>query len=152
MSDLSAATYREMTIEDCSVVAELEQLLGATSWGQSLFEGEFGMDPNHRTWFVAEIDSEIIGFAGIAHVLGEANILNIGVTPAKQRSGLGRVLAQKLLDTSISKQCHKVMLEVETTNDKAIRLYESLGFSSLDVRSDYYGKGRDAQVMIQKSI
>ncbi len=141
---------REMVIEDCSAVAEIEQALGATKWGQGLFEGEFKMARDHRTWFVALSGSKIVGFAGVAHVLGEANILNIGVTSENQRFGIGRLLVERLLEVVHSKQCNKLLLEVETTNLGAINLYESFGFNTIDIRADYYGKGRDAQVMGRK--
>jgi ribosomal-protein-alanine N-acetyltransferase len=39
------------------------------------------------------------------------------------------------------------MLEVKTDNVEAISLYESLGYSKLNVRKDYFGTGLDALVM-----
>jgi ribosomal-protein-alanine N-acetyltransferase len=40
-----------------------------------------------------------------------------------------------------------MMLEVKTDNLHAIGLYESLGYSTLNIRKDYFGGGLDAQVM-----
>jgi ribosomal protein S18 acetylase RimI-like enzyme len=40
-----------------------------------------------------------------------------------------------------------MMLEVKSDNLEAIGLYESLGYSQLNVRKDYFGAGLDAQVM-----
>ena len=40
-----------------------------------------------------------------------------------------------------------MMLEVKTDNVEAISLYESLGYSKLNVRKDYFGTGLDALVM-----
>ena len=40
-----------------------------------------------------------------------------------------------------------LLLEVKTDNPDAIGLYESLGYSKLNVRKDYFGAGIDAQVM-----
>jgi ribosomal-protein-alanine N-acetyltransferase len=39
------------------------------------------------------------------------------------------------------------MLEVETSNEGAIALYQSLGYQKISVRMDYYGAGKDAHVM-----
>jgi ribosomal-protein-alanine N-acetyltransferase len=40
-----------------------------------------------------------------------------------------------------------MMLEVKTDNAAAIGLYESLGYSKLNIRKDYFGSGLDALVM-----
>jgi ribosomal-protein-alanine N-acetyltransferase len=40
-----------------------------------------------------------------------------------------------------------MMLEVKTDNAAAIGLYESLGYSKLNIRKDYFGTGLDALVM-----
>jgi len=40
-----------------------------------------------------------------------------------------------------------MMLEVKTDNVAAISLYESLGYSQLNVRKDYFGSSLDALVM-----
>jgi ribosomal-protein-alanine N-acetyltransferase len=40
-----------------------------------------------------------------------------------------------------------MMLEVKTDNAAAISLYESLGYSKLNIRKDYFGSGLDALVM-----
>ncbi len=147
MEDSNSPVIREMRLEDCEEVVALEQSLEATSWGLDLFRGEFGMDPSQRSWIVAEVGGVIAGFAGISHVVGEANILNIGVAKQHQRQGLGSVLVTRLLDIASSGGCEKLWLEVETTNLSAISLYEKFGFEPANIRNNYYGKGRDAQVM-----
>jgi ribosomal-protein-alanine N-acetyltransferase len=40
-----------------------------------------------------------------------------------------------------------MMLEVKVDNFQAIGLYESLGYSKLNIRKDYFGAGLDAVVM-----
>jgi ribosomal-protein-alanine N-acetyltransferase len=40
-----------------------------------------------------------------------------------------------------------MMLEVKVDNAEAIGLYESLGYSKLNTRKDYFGPGLDALVM-----
>ena len=40
-----------------------------------------------------------------------------------------------------------MMLEVKTDNVEAISLYETLGYTKLNVRKDYFGSGLDALVM-----
>jgi ribosomal-protein-alanine N-acetyltransferase len=40
-----------------------------------------------------------------------------------------------------------MMLEVGINNSSAIALYESLGYSIINTRKNYYGPGLDAHVM-----
>jgi ribosomal protein S18 acetylase RimI-like enzyme len=40
-----------------------------------------------------------------------------------------------------------MMLEVKVDNAEAIGLYQSLGYSQLNIRKDYFGAGLDALVM-----
>jgi ribosomal-protein-alanine N-acetyltransferase len=40
-----------------------------------------------------------------------------------------------------------MMLEVGVNNSSAISLYESLGYSIINTRKNYYGPGLDAHVM-----
>jgi ribosomal-protein-alanine N-acetyltransferase len=40
-----------------------------------------------------------------------------------------------------------MMLEVGVNNTSAIALYESLGYSIINTRKNYYGHGLDAHVM-----
>ena len=147
MGKSDSLLIRDMGFDDCDDVAQLEQTLGATSWGLALFRGEFEMDQSRRTWFVAEVGGTIVAFAGISHVLREANVLNIGVAKQYQSQGLGSTLVTRLLEVAISNECQQIWLEVETTNSNAILLYKKFGFDSINVRKDYYGKGRDLSLI-----
>jgi GNAT superfamily N-acetyltransferase len=52
------------------------------------------------------------------------------VNPEARRSGLGRALVQQALDRARERGCRRVELDTDEHNDRAIRLYESLGFSA----------------------
>jgi ribosomal-protein-alanine N-acetyltransferase len=40
-----------------------------------------------------------------------------------------------------------MMLEVDVNNNDAIELYLKNGYEKLNIRKDYYGYGKDAQIM-----
>jgi ribosomal-protein-alanine N-acetyltransferase len=48
---------------------------------------------------------------------------------------------------ALEREASAMMLEVEISNESAIKLYESLGYMKISVRMDYYGPGKDAHVM-----
>jgi ribosomal-protein-alanine N-acetyltransferase len=48
---------------------------------------------------------------------------------------------------SMMRVAPSMMLEVGVKNSSAIALYESLGYSIINTRKNYYGPGLDAHVM-----
>jgi ribosomal protein S18 acetylase RimI-like enzyme len=46
-----------------------------------------------------------------------------------------------------AKSATEVILEVDTKNESAIRLYEFAGYEKISTRANYYGLGVDALVM-----
>jgi len=57
-----------------------------------------------------------------------AGIFDIGVHPNSQRHGHGRKLTTSLIAWAKEQGAYTIYLQVEVGNDKAFRLYESLGF------------------------
>lgn len=72
-----------------------------------------------------------------------ADILHICVLPEWRRQGLARELIQ-----SLQKTYSTLHLEVETTNNRAVALYTSLGFKTQRERPHYYGANHHAFDML----
>ena len=77
----------------------------------------------------------------------EAEILTIGVVPAARRRGRGAALLLAALAGAQARAAATMFLEVAADNLPARGLYAALGFSPVGRRRDYYGPGRDAEVM-----
>jgi ribosomal-protein-alanine N-acetyltransferase len=77
----------------------------------------------------------------------EADILTVGVVPEHRGKGIAKALMALITDWAKAQASIAMMLEVKIDNPEAIGLYESLGYSKLNVRKDYFGAGLDAQVM-----
>ncbi|MEO7126624.1 MAG: ribosomal protein S18-alanine N-acetyltransferase [Nakamurella sp.] len=94
-----------------------------------------------------EQDSVILGYAGLAVGLDDADVQTIGVAPAAQSRGIGRALFNELLRAAGGQPVH---LEVRTDNAAAIALYESEGFQRIGLRRRYYQpSGADAYLMLR---
>jgi ribosomal-protein-alanine N-acetyltransferase len=90
----------------------------------------------------------IIGYAGVFAPGGaEADVLTVGVVPAHRGKGIARQLMAMITDWAQQQGSIAMMLEVKVDNQDAIGLYESLGYSKLNTRKDYFGSGLDAFVM-----
>ena len=141
-------TYREANAFDLPVFVSLDkELFPYSPWSASQYKEEFSSPTRH---FVVALDEEqmIVGYAGVFAAGGvEADILTVGVVPEHRGKGIAKALMALITDWAISEGSTAMMLEVKVDNLEAIGLYESLGYSRLNIRKDYFGAGLDAQVM-----
>ena len=141
-------TYREANAFDLSVFVSLDkELFPYSPWSASQYKEEFSSPTRHFVVAIDETES-IVGYAGVfAPGAVEADILTVGVVPAHRGKGIAKALMALITDWANAQRSTAMMLEVKTDNHEAIGLYESLGYSTLNIRKDYFGAGLDAQVM-----
>ncbi len=141
-------TYRVATAFDLPVFVSLDkELFPYSPWSASQYKEEFSSPTRH---FVVAVDDEqsIIGYAGVfAPGAAEADVLTVGVVPNHRGKGVARQLMELLTNWAHNQGSTAMMLEVKVDNAEAIGLYESLGYSKLNTRKDYFGPGLDALVM-----
>ena len=141
-------TYRQANAFDLAVFASLDkELFPYSPWSASQYKEEFSAPTRH---FVVALDDaqNIIGYAGVFAPGGaEADVLTVGVIPSQRGKGIARQLMALITDWAKQQGSIAMMLEVKVDNSEAIGLYESLGYSTLNTRKDYFGAGLDALVM-----
>ncbi len=143
-------TYRQPIALDIPVLATYEkELFPYSPWSTSQFKEEFAGIPSTRYMSVAEDGNTIVGYCGVfVPAPGiEADILTVAVLPAYRRQGIAREFMRQIEAYAIEHEASAMMLEVELSNESAIKLYESLGYMKISVRMDYYGPGKDAHGM-----
>ena len=140
--------YRIATAFDLPVFVSLDkELFPYSPWSSSQYKEEFSSPTRH---FVVALDDQqsIVGYAGVfAPGAAEADVLTVGVVPEHRGQGIAKALMALITDWAKAQRSTAMMLEVKTDNSAAIGLYESLGYTKLNVRKDYFGQGLDAQVM-----
>ena len=140
--------YRSANAFDLPVFVSLDkELFPYSPWSASQYKEEFSSPTRH---FVVALDEKqnIVGYAGVFAPGGiEADILTVGVVPLHRGKGIAKALIALISDWAKAQESTAMMLEVKTDNTEAIGLYQSLGYSKLNVRKDYFGAGLDAQVM-----
>lgn len=77
-------------------------------------------------------------------VADELQIVDVATDPGFVRQGLARRTLLALLARAKSEGSRVALLEVRTSNQIAIALYETLGFSEARRRVNYYSDGDDA--------
>ena len=87
-----------------------------------------------------------IGFA-IARVVGEeGEILSLGVTSQRRRSGVGTKLVKAVLGRAATMGARQIFLEVAEDNEAGRALYGALGFKVVGRRLGYCRRGASAPV------
>lgn len=88
-------------------------------------------------------DETTKGFLIAYNNIDYIELLVIVVDPIYRRLNIGFKLMNYLIDNSDK----DILLEVASTNDSAIRLYEKCGFKKIGIREKYYKNSDDAYIM-----
>lgn len=143
-------TYRQPIALDIPVLVGYDkELFPYSPWNSAQFKEEFAGIPATRFFSVAEDGNQIVGYAGCFSPGEdiEADILTVGVIASHRGRGIAKEFIKQMEIWAKERKAKAMMLEVEISNVPAISLYESLGYMKISVRMDYYGPGKDAQIM-----
>lgn len=81
-----------------------------------------------ESWSLIE-SNQLIGFGQIVpKPNGRYHLARLISSPQKRGKGYGRILASHLIKTALLKNAKNVSLNVLSSNDRALALYESLNF------------------------
>ena len=89
-------------------------------------------------------DARVVGYLVAWHVADELHILNVATDPEHRRRGIGSRLMDHAICFAREHGVRLLLLEVRESNSDALRLYQSLGFSSIGKRLGYYSDGENA--------
>ncbi len=134
--------------EDIPQVVLLEEELLGDSLGKEMLENEIN---NESICFLAAKDNKkVLGYIGAYVIEGEMEILNFVVDKIHQRSGIGTLLFNTLLD--LYPNTKSIILEVRENNEQGINFYKKNNFNVISKRKHYYKNGDDALVMMKELI
>jgi len=132
-------TIRPMRPDDLAAVAAIQaQNPHAAQWNPE--------DYLSRESYVAEIENTLVGFL-VLLPLGpaEAEILNIAISPAFRRRGIGRAL----LSQAAGRTLH---LEVRASNAGTLAFYRALGFLESGRRRAYYRQPPEDAILMSRPM
>jgi ribosomal-protein-alanine N-acetyltransferase len=124
-----------MTLADVTPVLVIEQQGYDFPWSQNLFEQAI---KSTKYCVVALEGEQIVGYAILSYVVGEAELLNICIEPSLQGKGYAKELLNHLIEHAANKDNQEMYLEVRVTNEAAIHIYEQAGFNEIGRRKNYY--------------
>ena len=141
---------RKMKDTDIAAVSRIEKLTHIQPWSENVLTDCYHSDYLCLVAEENDYQKELKGYIILSQVLDEAHLLNLCVSLKYQGFGLGRELTARGIKEVVKRGARKMFLEVRRSNMRAIRLYESFGFSEIGIRTNYY-KGsslsEDAVVM-----
>jgi ribosomal-protein-alanine N-acetyltransferase len=126
-------------------VVAIEREVYPSPWSKNAFVNEI-MDNGLASYWVAMIEEQVVGYAGIWTIMDEAHLTTLAVCRRWQRRGVGSLLLDRLLVEAKALGATRITLEVRVSNDKAQKLYKKYGFMSSGLRPNYY-HDEDALVM-----
>jgi ribosomal-protein-alanine N-acetyltransferase len=120
-------------------------------WSPGLFASEIGQLDTRR-YLVAQQGHrwrpEVLGYAGVMVVVGEAHVTTVAVHPVQHRRKIASHLLLALLEQALVMGAKAATLEVRVANRGAQRLYAGFGFVPAGIRPGYYAEtGEDALIM-----
>ncbi|MCP4325952.1 MAG: ribosomal protein S18-alanine N-acetyltransferase [Psychromonas sp.] len=136
-----------MGLTDITSVTQIENRAHSHPWSEKLFLSNFGQRYfNH----ILLQNEEVIGYFVASTVAGEVTLMNVAISPEKQGQGAGQFLLQFLLNYARQNSQQEIWLEVRSSNQSAIHLYQKLGFAEVDIRKAYYPveNGREDAVIM----
>ena len=134
-----------MTMEDIDSISPDFEGNFDKFWNINNLKNDF-QNPN-ATYFIAKLDDEIVGFAGILKICDEANIMNIVTRSNKRHLGVGERLLKELISSAKKQNLKSITLEVNVNNYPAIHLYEKFNFKRIGLRKKYYNNTDYALIM-----
>lgn len=135
----------KMTQEHIPDILNVEAECFSDPWSEAMFIEEISGKFSH--YYVAMVGKIAVGYMGMWSLSGEGHITNVAVAKAHRKKGYAKALIEHFIDIAKKEKLEFMTLEVRKSNDAAIALYKSFGFTQVGVRKKYYDNREDALLL-----
>ena len=140
---------RQLAYADLPQVIAIERRAFPTPWSLAMFVLELSKPSG--ICLAAVEDGSIIGYLVCSRYDTVWHLMNVAVEPKRQRQGIATTLLERLFEQA-DKPSEQYTLEVRTSNDAAIRLYERFGFRAAGRRRAYYHDNREDALIMWRTV
>ena len=140
---------RQLAYADLPQVIAIERRAFPTPWSLAMFVLELSKPSG--ICLAAVEDGSIIGYLVCSRYDTVWHLMNVAVEPKRQRQGIASTLLERLFEQA-DKPSEQYTLEVRTSNDAAIRLYERFGFRAAGRRRAYYHDNREDALIMWRTV
>jgi [ribosomal protein S18]-alanine N-acetyltransferase len=120
---------------DLDGVMAIEKAIYSHPWTRGNFVDSLNAGYECRCLWLG---AELLGYFVLMVAAQEAHLLNLSISPANQRRGLGSGLLRDAADLARRLGARNVFLEVRPSNRGAQALYTRFGFRKIGTRRGYY--------------
>jgi ribosomal-protein-alanine N-acetyltransferase len=141
---LSEIRIRRLVYGDLPAVLAIERQSFETPWSLAMFVLE--LSKTSSICLAATGDEGLVGYLVCSRYADLWHLMNVAVPPARRRQGIASRLLERLFEDAGAEA--RYTLEVRTSNQGAIAMYERFGFQPAGHRRGYYhDNGEDALIM-----
>ncbi len=126
----------EMIYSDLDEVMAIERDAFSDPWDRDAFRSD--IDSPHVIALVVRIGGHCAGYLNCIALDDYGYIANIAVDGRHRSQGWGRKLLEELKQRLLAKGIDQMVLDVRTSNDRALRFYEKYGFTMVTRRKGFY--------------
>jgi ribosomal-protein-alanine N-acetyltransferase len=140
---------RRLTYADLPQVIAIERRAFPTPWSLAMFVLELSKPSG--ICLAATIDERVVGYVVCSRYDTVWHVMNVAVDDRLLRQGIASMLMERLFELA-DRPNEQYTLEVRTSNDPAIRLYESFGFRPAGRRRAYYHDNREDALIMWRTV
>lgn len=144
-------TVEKMEEKHLDQVFEIEKTCFVTPWTYNSLKKELA-ENDLAVYLVALNGNEVVGYAGMWHVVNEGHITNIAVKEEYRRKGIGTMIMDRFIEYAYHRDMLGITLEVRISNTGAQRMYSKLGFKPEGFRKNYYSDTKEDAVIMWKYL
>lgn len=137
-------TLRLLSAEDLDEVLGIEEVSFEFPWTRDEFLGYLRQS---HICFVAVQAGQIVGYTLYTAGRSQLSIARFAVCPCYRRQGVGRRMAQRLVDKLHWQTRKEVVLCTHEENLPSQLFWRACGFRAVNILRDYYKDGKSAYCM-----
>ena len=134
--------FHKASLKYLDAIIEIENSVFEQPWSKFHFLKDLELNVSYNIVCIKK--TECIGYLFGYLIEKDYHLNNIAVKQICQGKGIAKDMLKFLIKKLRKSKINKIMLEVRCDNFQAIKLYDSMGFNKVNIRKNYYKKGKDA--------
>jgi [ribosomal protein S18]-alanine N-acetyltransferase len=140
---------RRLTYADLPQVISIERRAFPTPWSLAMFVLELSKPSGIS--LAAVVERRLVGYLVCSRYDTVWHVMNVAVDDRLRRGGIATSMLDRLFELA-DRPGEQYTLEVRTSNDPAIRLYERFGFRASGRRRAYYHDNREDALIMWRTV
>jgi ribosomal-protein-alanine N-acetyltransferase len=140
---------RRLTYADLPQVISIERRAFPTPWSLAMFVLELSKPSGIS--LAAMLEGRLVGYLVCSRYDTVWHVMNVAVDDRLRRQGIATSMLDRLFELA-DRPGEQYTLEVRTSNDAAIHLYERFGFRASGRRRAYYHDNREDALIMWRTV